>query len=226
MNDSYEIDSEWSHEDDEDTEAHRGLENRSILWLCQEGQIQLARQRFEKLMEDGRTNSSCIVQLRKEVFQVGRDKNYALHEILMGGTSDDNAYTLTLAILDFSKDHSLERTNMLLGTPPSHGRTPLRWATWGNASIEILKALVQGNPDALLMRDKPTQGGRTPIEIFRRYFAGRDRPDGNDRIQYLEVAMSHWISYRVRLTVLLCTNRFFGNQSKRVVLFPLTRPID
>lgn len=218
------IDSEWSHEDDENNDAQRMLGNRSILWLCQEGQIQLARQRFQRLLEDGRTDSGSIELLRKEVFQMGRDKNYALHEVLMGGTSDENAYALCLAILDFSQNFPLERTKMLSCTPPSHRRTPLHWAAWGNASMEILRALVKGNPEALLMRDKPTQGGRTPIEIMRRYFAGHDGTNRNDaRIQYLEVAMASWISHRVRLSVLLCTNRFFGRHSNRTVRTPFDK---
>ena len=167
--------------DDQDDEIpFRRTGGRSILWLCQEGQLQLARKRFEWLVQQQRkeeeeeqqqqqqqqpqhasstaaTTSSFQQQLFKEVFQVGQDKNYALHEILMGGTSDTNAYQLACHIMDYAfggqeetrEDHVtlghtdplLHRTardraatKMLAARPPSHQRTALHWAAWGNAT--------------------------------------------------------------------------------------------
>ncbi len=222
-NDESEADTEWSHqgEDDDDDLLKQ---NRTLLWLCQEGQIHVALQRFDMLVEAGRTTPTGIDQLRKEVFQVGRDKNYPIHEILMGGTSDRNAYALTMAILAFSSKYTLEQRKMLLFAPPSHGRTPLHWAAWGNAAPEILKALVKGNPEALLMRDKRSQGERTPVQILRWYFASREPPNDEDtRIPYLERMTSSWISHRVRLTVHLCANRYFAPGRQKTVLVPFDK---
>ena len=199
--------SEWSGEEEEEDEGdqeERLTTNRSIMWLCQEGQLHLARQRIEMLVENGKTDSRSAERLRKEIFQTGRDKNYPLHEILMGGSSDQNAHAATLAILEISSNYPIEQRAMLSAMPPSHMRTPLHWAAWGNARIDILMALVNGYPAALLLRDKKCQGQRTPLEILKRYF------DAHTKIPFLERAMSSWISYRVGLAVHLAANRYFG----------------
>ena len=197
--------SEWSgEEEDEGDHEERLTQKRSILWLCQEGQIHLARQRIEMLMASGKSECRSAEKLRKEIFQVGRDKNYPLHEILMGGSSDQNAYAATLAILEVSSKYPIEQQTMLSAMPPSHMRTPLHWAAWGNAKIEILVALVNGHPEALLLRDKKSQGQRTPLEILKRYFRA-DR-----KIPFLERATTSWISHRVGVAVHLAANRYFG----------------
>jgi len=214
--DSY-LESEWSNqgadESGDDSSADEHLEqNRTILWLCQEGQIHLARKRFDSLLSTGdNATASKHKKLRKEVFQVGRDKNFPIHEILMGGTSDRNAYAMTLAILDFAKKFPLERQRMLSTAPPSHGRTALHWAAWGNAKLEILDGLVRGNPESLLVKDKKSQGERRPLEILKRYFSNRNSSTTMDpRVAFLERMTASWVSHRVRLSVHLCANRYFG----------------
>lgn len=232
-----ESDSEWSGINNEDDENEDEAEDdsreallkskRTLLWLCQEGQIRLARLRLELLSESSQTDTSRgAQQLRKEIFQVGRDKNYAIHEILMGGTSDQNAYATTLSILEISRNYPLDQQKMLSSTPPSHGRTPLHWAAWGNAKLEILERLVRGNPEALLMRDKKRQGERTPLEILKHYFSGRDNSPAVEtdiRIHYLERMTTSWISHRVRLAMSLCANRHFGATREDRPLVPFDK---
>ena len=215
---------------------------RTISWLCKEGQIPLARHRFEAFLAESAKmmmeqqqqhtrstepteqeganpnnrhesldNSSLFYQqLVKEVFQVDRcgDKTYALHEILMGGTSCD-CNALVMKLLDFVKAFPLEREEMLRYTcPPSHQRTALHWACWGNAPMEILQRLVQATPEAMLMRDKPSHGGRTPYEIFKRYFGKNE--DSTERLHYLEKNAQKWAQHRLRLAVQMCVGRYFG----------------
>jgi hypothetical protein len=164
------------------------------------------------LNQRGKSDKKFTEKLRNEVFQVDRDKNYALHEILMGGTSDRNAYAATLAILDISNKYPLEQQKMLAATPPSHLRTPLHWAAWGNAEMEILQALVKGNPEALIVRDKKSQGQRTPLEILKRYFGTNTALTQLDyrKVPFLEIATASWISHRVGLALHLAANRYFG----------------
>jgi len=227
-----ETESEWNgtemdddDEEDEENEDSLGRQSRSILWLCQEGQIHVARRRLEALIGRGTSDNDAAATLKKEIFQIGHDKNYPLHEILMGGTSDENASAMTLAIMEITSRYPTEQRQMLSATPPSHLRTPLHWAAWGNAKMEILVALVNGNPDALLVRDKKNQGHRTPVEILKRYFG--NNPDLTDRdrrkIPYLERAAASWMSYQIGLAVHLAANRYFGTAGQRepsVVLVP------
>lgn len=187
----------------------------TILWLCQEGQIHVARRRFDLLLNSDEPRHA--EQVQREVFQVGRDKNYALHEILMGGTSDRNAHALVLGILNYAKDYPAQNIEMLSAQPPSHRRTPLHWAVWSNANYEIISTLVRWNPEALFLRDKKNQGERTPIEILKRYFAngpGEANPDyhpieADRRFIYLEKCAKSWASHRVRLTLHLCARSVF-----------------
>eukprot|EP00934_Nitzschia_sp_Nitz4_P003178 Nitzschia sp. Nitz4//scaffold56_size114212//68885//69841//NITZ4_003955-RA/size114212-processed-gene-0.68-mRNA-1//-1//CDS//3329554721//3168//frame0 len=205
---------EYNDGSDDDSLIHQL--NRTILWLCQEGQIPAARQRFEQLLEQGQSDPANHQQLLKEVFQMGRDRNYPLQEILMGGTSDRNSYALVLAILEFAQSTPLQRNTLLLATPPSHGRTALHWATWGNAKLEIIQALVRGNPEAMLLRDKPRHGGRTPREILVHYFGSSRRRENetstglDSRVVYLEAMEKSWMEHRIRLAVWLCARRYFA----------------
>jgi hypothetical protein len=234
-------------DDDDHTITFRRKGGRSLLWLCQEGQLQLARKRFdwlwqEQRKENGDTKGSFAAQLHKEVFQVGHDKNYPLHEILMGGTSDRNAYQLTRSILDYAvgchereapdgntQQNNQQRptaavtrqaaTKMLAARPPSHQRTALHWAAWGNANLEILEALVRGYPEALLLRDKRNQNQRTPCEILKHYYYNPNRhdhtatPADTSKPDYLERCTNSWRQHRLRLAVHMSVNRYFSASS-------------
>jgi hypothetical protein len=116
----YEESSSVSDEDDDDDDEEILMSRRSLLFLCQEGQIRIARQRLQSLK-----HANKMDRLKKEIFQVGRDKNYSLHEILMGGTSDTNAFAMTEEILDMGKSWKGPFLTMMNAQPPSHHRTSL-----------------------------------------------------------------------------------------------------
>ena len=197
--------SEW-----EEDEEEASLRQRSLLWLCREGQIRFAREKFDNLINENKQD-----QLRREIFQCGRgDRNYALHELLMGGTSDRNAYRLTLQLLQFSKEFAEEHRSMLIMQPPSHKRTALHWAAWSNSSMGVMEPLLQGNPEALALKD---EAGRTPLEIYHYYFCSRRNnhtPNPDDpRLKYLERMTHSWTQHRLRLTVHKCLVRYFVTQA-------------
>jgi hypothetical protein len=195
-------DEESSYEQDDDDTSSSNDEEQTmsrrhhILFLCQEGQLQIARHRFH-LLQSRQENDL----LQKEIFQVGRDKNYPLHEILMGGTSDTNARLLAQEILDTAKEWKLSCWQMLMAQPPSHRRTTLHWAAWGNANFSTFKALVQGNPEALIVRDRRTQGSRTPLEIYRRYYTANEGEATIEKLTFLETSAQSWIQHRLRLSI-------------------------
>jgi hypothetical protein len=250
------VDSSYNDSSDEDDDheiSFRRTGGRSILWLCQEGQLQLARQRFDWLLQEQRkensaTKGSFQAQLHKEVFQVGHDKNYPLHEILMGGTSDTNAYQLTRSILDYAvgcseseesdrNQHNQRKlpvatrqaaTKMFAARPPSHQRTALHWAAWGNAKLEIVQALVRGYPEALLLRDKRNQNQRTPAEILKHYYHNPHRNDNTStpditRRNYLEQCTTSWRQHCLRLAVHMSVHRYFPSSSSSDAV-PCTLP--
>jgi hypothetical protein len=205
----YEESSSVSDEDDDDDDEEILMSRRSLLFLCQEGQIRIARQRLQSLK-----HANKMDRLKKEIFQVGRDKNYSLHEILMGGTSDTNAFAMTEEILDMGKSWKGPFLTMMNAQPPSHHRTSLHWAAWGNATLPILRALVMANPEALVLRDGTSQGRRTPLEVFRRYFGSdvADRPFAREKLEFLDSATKKWTRYRLRLAIYKSAVLYFRKQ--------------
>mmetsp|Transcript_25080 Transcript_25080/g.41624 ORF Transcript_25080/g.41624 Transcript_25080/m.41624 type:complete len:298 (-) Transcript_25080:242-1135(-) len=200
--------SEW----DDDHDAQQLYTQKSILWLCQEGLLPEARRRFEVLLMADNNNHAQL--LKRQIFQVGNDGNYPLHEILMGGTSDTNAHALVVSILDFATEHHPQQcAAMLSRRPKSHLRTPLHWATWagGNVDIELVQKLVRAYPEALILRDKPDKGRRTPLEIFDRYHLQINHLQTAAVSAYLKKAMQSWTRHRLRLTVHLAAHHYFGN---------------
>lgn len=201
--------SSYSSSDDE-----TDLVRRNLLFLCQEGQLRIANQRFDTLVQENN-----IDQLKREIFQTGTDKNTPLHEILMGGTSDSNAKALTEKILDISQQWTIPYRAMLIAQPPSHLRTSLHWATWGNADVSIIETLVNGNPEALVVKDRRNKGNRTPTEIYRHYFIHRDRTgdivseENRTKFEFLERSMQKWVKQRVRNTIYASALYYFRNQS-------------
>lgn len=195
-----------SEENDDDILMSR----KSLLFLCQEGQIKIARKRLLSLKNAGNMN-----QIQKEIFQVGRDKNYPLHEILMGGTSDTNALAMTEEILEIGKSWKGPFLTMMNSQPPSHSRTPLHWAAWGNATLPILRSIVTANPEALVLRDGVSQGSRTPLAIFLRYYfsaEARPSPPIFEKNEYLERVTKEWKRHRLRLAIYKAAIWFFREQ--------------
>lgn len=192
------------------------LAQQNLLFLCQEGQMSIARKRFQLLLAHSKEDPNRD-QLRKEIFQVGSDKNYPLHEILMGGTSDTNALLLAELILTEARVWKGPFLTMLTAQPPSHQRTALHWATWGNSSLEILRGLVKANPEALVLRDKTQQGNRTPLETFRHYYGKFDKEEDSptqQKLQFLERCTKSWTRHRLRLSVYKSTVFYFRQQHR------------
>eukprot|EP00980_Cylindrotheca_fusiformis_P013911 scaffold3618_cov129-Cylindrotheca_fusiformis.AAC.11 len=208
-----------SEEVEEDLDDEHFLMRRSLLFLCQEGQIRIARQRLEHVSvgENSIQQQQQHHQLKKELFQVARDKNYALHEILMGGTSDTNALAMTELILETGKIWKGPFLTMLNAQPPSHRRTALHWAAWGNAALPILQALTRANPEALVLKDGLSQGSRTPLEIFRHYFPTIHIGDDvsstvDEKLKFLETATKSWTRHRLRLKIHMAAIWYFRTQ--------------
>ncbi|CAB9506782.1 expressed unknown protein [Seminavis robusta] len=230
-----------SEESDGDNEA---VLQRSLLWLCQEGQIQLAHRRFDHLMADKEQQ----LQLQREVFQVSRDKTTALTEILMGGTSDRNAFVLTTKLLAFSSRQYPQKLRHILSLQPhaANSRTALHWACWGNARMEILKPLVESFPEALLLRDAPRSGKRTPAEMFQHYHGSSTETaqddwqvddvngtaaatirhtNSQDRLQFLQHQTKRWIQHRLRNAIYLSMLHYFHDNNNNTNKDSLT-PFD
>eukprot|EP00957_Ditylum_brightwellii_P019422 1465564-Ditylum_brightwellii.AAC.1 len=176
-------DENWEEEEEEE------FKGKPLLWLVQEGLMPEACQRFENLHSSSSPSSSNKdgISLNKQIFQVSReDGNYPLHEILMGGTQDSNARKLALMILDYGHAKTIKPTTfcakdfikMLSCQPKSHKRTCLHWAAWSNSELIILQRLVWGYPEALLIPDAKDKGGRTPLEIYKRYHGSNKEQGG------------------------------------------------
>ena len=71
------IQDEYDEEQDDDDSSREEEEStRSILWLCQEGLMSQARRRFDSLQQ-----AANPTELHRQIFQVGHDGNYALHDL-------------------------------------------------------------------------------------------------------------------------------------------------
>ena len=172
-------------------------------------------QRFQLLLSHGKNDHCYLDQLKKEIFQVGSDKNYPIHELLMGGTTDMNAVSFAEVILNEGRAWKGPFLTMLNSQPPSHQRTALHWAAWGDASLEILHNLVNANPEALVLRDKAKQGNRTPLEIYQHYYGKYDKEEDSStqqKVQFLKKSEKSWIQHRLRLTIYRAAVFYFRQQ--------------
>lgn len=204
-------DDEDSYQTDDEEEESKLIQTKTLLFLCQEGQIRLARQRLKMLQEENK-----LEILKKEIFQTGQDQNYPLHEVIMGGTLEESSKNIIPEILEIGQRWKGPLLLMMNAQPPSHGRTALHWATWGNASLEILRALTLANPDALLLRDKKAQGSRTPLEILKRYHVPSRcnvfHQSAMKKVNLLESSTQLWIQHRLRLAVYKATLYWFRHE--------------
>jgi hypothetical protein len=138
------------------------------------------------------------------LFQTNADGNYALHEILMGGTTDSAASELSrLLVSRCNRYYPIDSQVMFAATPSSHGRTLLHWAAWGKADVALLQLISKANPEALCIRDDKPHGCRTPLEISERYW-----PEAEGTV-LLQQWMARYLPYRVSRTMHLCAHRLF-----------------
>lgn len=202
-------------DDDEDEDESNMIQSKSLLFLCQEGQIRLARQRLQLLK-----NSNNLASLKREIFQVGRDKNYPLHEVIMGGTLENSSKNIIPEFLSTGKQWKGPFLIMMNAQPPSHGRTVLHWAAWGNASLEILQSVVMANPEALILKDKASHGSRTPLQIFQRYHCPKPgnvwHEGAQQKRHFLETSTKAWTQHRLRLAMYKAALHHFCGESHKV----------
>ncbi|CAJ1961671.1 unnamed protein product [Cylindrotheca closterium] len=205
-------DSSEAYETDDDEEESNLIQKKTLLFLCQEGQIRLARRRLQLLQKENEFD-----KLQKEVFQMGPDKNYPLHEVIMGGTLEDSSKNIIPELLEIGKQCKGPFLVMLNAQPPSHGRTALHWAAWGNASFDILRPLAMANPEALILRDGKTHGSRTPLEIFKRYHLPKPGNVWHEwamkKLSFLETTTQLWTQHRLRLAVYKAVLYWFRHKS-------------
>ncbi|KAL3936728.1 MAG: hypothetical protein SGBAC_008020 [Bacillariaceae sp.] len=205
--DDEEADDEEEYETDDEEEEFKLIQTKSLLFLCQEGQIRLARCRLQ-LLQHQYLNHNLDIQLQKEIFQIGpADKNYSLHEIVMGGTKEESSSKIIPELLEIAEQWKGQCLVMMNAQPPSHGRTALHWAAWGNASLEILRLLVTANPEALLLKDNKSHGERTPLQVWQRYHGSSFtqsalKDDCNwDKFAFLSNTTRLWTQQRLRLAI-------------------------
>jgi hypothetical protein len=204
-------DDEQDEDDSYESSSSTRVSSRSILWLCQEGLMSQARRRFDHLQEQENPT-----ELHRQIFQVGHDGNYALHEILMGGTTDFDSHELVVSILTVAAEQPDNCRIMLKKQPKSHSRTALHWAAWeGNIDVHIMRMLVSHYPEALVLRDKRDKGHRTPIEILQRYYANDRAGEVTDVLTYVEKSTKSWIQHRLRHTIYLAAHRYFVTDPNR-----------
>jgi hypothetical protein len=211
---SYESDSS----DDED------VSNRTLLFLCEEGQLDKAlirvrewdkrcppcsgdnpkKKKMRAVDDDDKTTRSIIKQelFRKNI----HTGNYCLHEILAGGICDKSALELVEHILErYRIDYLNESRNIIFKAQPkdSHKRTVLHWCAWSKVPSYILKQVINANPECMLLKDNASHGSRTPLEIAKRYWS-------DDPItKILKSSLDSYLPYRIQFNVHLCINRIF-----------------
>jgi hypothetical protein len=211
-------DSEW---DDSDGEDER-LGGRTLLWLCQEGQMDRAlekvvgwdREHPVRVAAWSTDNTSSSHDAggggnripHQELFQKNTDGNYALHEVLMGGTADPSALALVRRLVArYRSDYPVESRIVFQTRPQSHGRTVLHWCAWGNNTSDVVlwKQIMLTYPESLCLRDDKAHGTRTPLEIAKHYWPN------SVATPLLERWTQNYLPYRLQRTVHLGAHRHF-----------------
>lgn len=199
---SYESDSS----DDED------VSNRTLLFLCEEGQLDRAlirvrdwdkryppcsgdKKNMRASDDDDKTRSIIKQELFRKNIHTG---NYCLHEILAGGISDKSALELVERILErYRIDYPNESRNIIFKAQPkdSNKRTILHWCAWSKVPSYILKQVINANPECMLLKDNLSHGSRTPCEIAKRYWS-------DDPItMILKSSLDSYLPYRIQFNV-------------------------
>lgn len=191
---------------------------RTLLFLCEEGILDKALMRVREWDDKyppgtqpngGKTSkveSDARSLIRRDMLQKNpHNGNYALHEILAGGTSGNSAPELVRRLVyRCCADYPLESKRIFQARPRgSHGRTLLHWCAWGRAQPSILRQVLLAYPEAMCLRDDKAHDRRTPLEISQRYWP-------NDPMTTsLREMLSTYLPYRLRLSVRLCVYRHF-----------------
>ena len=228
--DEYEHDEEYDDDESYESEEDDGS-GRTLLFLCEEGQLDIALKRVKQWDElfptneisesspayttraigDGRITEATI---HRELFRKNPNTgNYCLHEILAGGTSGNSAPKLverlvrryqSLGSRSLANNHHLcQEIFMAQPTVGSNGRTILHWCAWSKTTPKILKLVLGACPEAMCLRDNKSHFSRTPLEIAQRYW-----PD-DEITKILKSSLETYLPYRLRICAQLCAERLF-----------------
>ena len=203
-NDEVSSSSEASWEEEEDDNA-----DKDLLWLCEEGMLELALNKV-RAWDEEEENSSLQEQHLHDIFKTNADGNTALHEILMGGSNEAFGTELVERLLRRVDSADPQRRRALLERrPPSHSRTLLHWAAWGKCDADVAKHLIRAHPQGLVVTDGPRHGRRTPVEIAQRYWP--DAPVAR-LLERCTTSYRHW---ECQYTIHLCVNRLLGGRTAK-----------
>ena len=153
-----------------------------------------------------RDESDSRSMIRRDILQKNQHNgNYALHEILAGGTSGRSAPELVRRLVHrCCADYPVESKRIFQARPRgSNGRTLLHWCAWGRAQPSIVRQVLLAYPEAMCLRDNRSHGQRTPLEISLRYW-----PE-DAMTTTLKEMLDTYVPYRLRLSVHLCIYRHF-----------------
>jgi len=192
--------------------------SRTLLFLCEEGILDKALLRVREWDEEyppgtqpkdekmSKEESDARSRIRRDILQKNpHNGNYALHEILAGGTSGNSAPELVRRLVyRCCADYPLESKRIFQARPRgSYGRTLLHWCAWSRAQPSILRQVLFAYPEAMCLRDDRAHERRTPLEISQRYWP-------NDPMTTtLREMRNTYVPYRLRLSVHLCIYRHF-----------------
>lgn len=200
-------DSSYESEEEDDRSS------RTLLFLCEEGQLDIALQRVQTWDRDFPANATIpsneLANIQQELFRKDPNTgNYCLHEILAGGTSGRSAPELVERLVQryttmaFTNQKNY-RTVFLAQPRGSHRRTILHWCAWCKTTPHILRLVLNACPEAMCLRDDKAHFRRTPLEIAQRYWK-------DDEItRMLKAALKIFLPYRIQFCVHLCVQRLF-----------------
>lgn len=211
--------------DDDDDDSYSSSDesdsaSRTLLFLCEEGQLDKALERVRGWDEryppgnaTGSTSASGMSKeeaadrssIRRQLLQKSHGGNYCLHEILAGGTSGCSAPDLVQRLVRRCReDYPLESQRIFRAQPTaSYCRTLLHWCAWGKTSPAILRPIMMTYPEAMCLRDDKSHGRRTPLDIAERYWK-------DDAITaLLRSSLETYLPFRLRRCVHLCIQRHF-----------------
>ena len=219
------------NDDDDDDESYESEEDdgsgRTLLFLCEEGQLDIALKRVKQWDEQhplpGTTPDSQNSQnspaathvaadaiteatIQRELFRKNLNTgNYCLHEILAGGTSGKSAPELVERLVRRYRNTPVASQQIFLAQPTvgSNGRTILHWCAWSKTTPKILRLVLGACPEAMCRRDSKSHFSRTPLGIAQRYWS-------DDEItKILKSSLDTYLPYRLRICVRLCAERLF-----------------
>jgi len=218
---NYSSDANAGEDEDDDSYSSSSDESdsasRTLLFLCEEGQLDRALDRVRGWDEQyppgsaGADNMSKAESaadrssIRRQILQKSHGGNYCLHEVLAGGTSGRSAPDLVQRLVRRCReDYPLESQRIFRAQPKgSYCRTLLHWCSWGKTSPAILRSIMMTYPEAMCLRDDKSHGRRTPLDIAERYWK-------DDAItNLLRSSLETYLPFRLRLCVHLCIHRHF-----------------